>query len=169
MHHGIVIMTQLSALSPGQDDDLDENFVTARNTMVQTAGGTMISAGGAVDDTITDLGTLVIVGEPDDVEEMDTMKSECVCVSVCVYMCIYRIAGNFRGRKLSRISQFFRHPRKFSPRNSRHATPIMRPLLTFRESFLREMLLSHRSSKVFSLENFPLYGIMSESVHTVRV
>ena len=46
--------------------------------MVQTAGGTMISAGGAVDDTITDLGTLVIVGEPDEVEEMDTMKSECV-------------------------------------------------------------------------------------------
>lgn len=36
----------------------------------------MISAGGAADDTITDLGTLVIVGEPDDVEEMDTMKSE---------------------------------------------------------------------------------------------
>ena len=89
MHHGIVMMAQLSALPPGQDDDMDENFVTARNTMVQTAGGTMISAGGAVDDTITDLGTLVIVGEPDDVEEMDTMKSECVCVSVCVYMCTY--------------------------------------------------------------------------------
>ena len=40
----------------------------------------------------------------------------------------------------------------------RHATPIMRPVLTFRESFLREMLLSYRSAKVFSLENFPLYG-----------
>ena len=70
----------------------------------------------------------------------------------------YRMAGNFRGRKLSRISRFFSHPRKFSPRNSRHATPIMRPVLTFRESFLREMLLSYRSAKVFSLENFPLYG-----------
>ena len=70
----------------------------------------------------------------------------------------YRIAGNFRGRKLSRISRFSRHPRKFSPRNSRHATPNMRPVLTFRESFLREMLLSYRSAKVFSLENFPLYG-----------
>ena len=33
--------------------------------------------------------------------------------------------------------------------------------LTFRESFLREMLLSYRSAKVFSLENFPLYGIVS--------
>ena len=72
---------------------------------------------------------------------------------------MYRIAGNFQGRKLSRISRFFSHPRKFSPRNSRHATPIMRPVLTFRESFLREMLLSYRSAKVFSLENFPLYGI----------
>ena len=63
-----------------QDEDLDdENFVTARNTMLQTAvgnSGTMISAGGAADDTITDLGTLVIVGEPDDAEELDTMKSE---------------------------------------------------------------------------------------------
>ena len=70
----------------------------------------------------------------------------------------YRIAGNFRGWKLSRISRFFSHPRKFSPQNSSHATPIMRPVLTFRESFLHEMLLSYRSMKVFSLENFPLYG-----------
>ena len=67
---------------------MDENFVTARNTMVQTAGGTMISAGGAVDDTITDLGTLVIVGEPDEVEEMDTMKSEYGCPCVCVCVCV---------------------------------------------------------------------------------
>ena len=66
----------------------------------------------------------------------------------------YRIAGNFRGRKLSRISRFFSHPRKFSPRNSRHATSIIRSVFAF-----REMLLSYRSAKVFSLENFPLYGI----------
>ena len=59
-----------------QDDDMDENFVTARNTMMAGVSGTMVSAGGAADDTITDLGTLVIVGEPDDAEEMDTMKSE---------------------------------------------------------------------------------------------
>ena len=72
----------------------------------------------------------------------------------------YRTAGNFRGRKLSRISRFSRHPRKFSPRNSGHATPIMRPVLTFRENFLREMLLSYQSAKVFSLENFPLYGTL---------
>ena len=72
----------------------------------------------------------------------------------------YRIAGNFRGRKLSRISRFLSHPRKFSPQNSRHATPTMRPVLTFRENFLREMLLSYRSAKVFSLENFPPYGII---------
>ena len=55
----------------------------------------------------------------------------------------YRIAGNFRGRKLSR---FFSHPRKFSPRNSRHATPIMLP---FHESFLCEMLLSTDLRKFF--------------------
>ena len=67
---------------------------------------------------------------------------------------VYCIAGNFRGRKLSWILRFFHHSQKFSPRNSRHATPIMRPILTF-----REMLLSYRSAKVFSLENFPLDGI----------
>ena len=89
------------------------------------------------------------------------------CGSRCVVSILdkYRIAGNFRGRKLSRISRFFRHPRKFSLRNSRHATPIMRPLLTFRESFLREMLLSYRSAKVFSLENFPLYGTSQNCHH----
>lgn len=73
-----------------QDEDLEEeNFVTARNTMLHTAvggSGTMISAEGAADDTITDLGTLVIVGEPDDVEEMDTMKSECHTQNVIGYV-----------------------------------------------------------------------------------
>ena len=39
----------------------------------------------------------------------------------------------------------------------------MRPVLTFRESFLREMLLSYRSAKVFSLKNSPLYGIIKGS------
>ena len=46
---------------------------------------------------------------------------------------IYRIAGNFQGRKFSQILQFFSHPRKFSPQNSRHVTLIMRPVLTFRK------------------------------------
>ena len=48
----------------------------------------------------------------------------------------YCIVGNFRGRKPSQILWFFSHPRKFSPRNFRHATPIMRLVLTFRKSFL---------------------------------
>ena len=82
----------------------------------------------------------------------------------------YRIAGNFRGRKLSRISRFFRHLRKFSPRNSRHATPIMWPVLTFHESFLHKILLSYRSAKVFSFENFPLYGkSLVRVIYMVRV
>ena len=68
--------------------------------------------------------------------------------------------GNFRGRKLSRISRFYSRPRSFSPRNFRHATLIYAISLTFCESFLREMLPSYRSVKVFSLENFPLYGTL---------
>ena len=62
----------------------------------------------------------------------------------------YCIAGNFWGRKLSRISRFFSHPQKFSPRNSRHATLIMRPVLTF-----CEMLLSYRSRENFLPRKFP--------------
>ena len=37
----------------------------------------------------------------------------------------YRMAGNFRGRKPSRISWFYSHPWKFSPRHFRHTTSIM--------------------------------------------
>ena len=33
--------------------------------------------------------------------------------------------GNFQGRKSSRISRFYIHPRMFSPLNFRHATSIM--------------------------------------------
>lgn len=87
-----------------QDEDFDdENFVTARNTMLQTAvggTGTMISAEGAADDTITDLGTLVIVGEPDDVEEMDTMKSE--CNTKCLYVQAWPRTQALRGESLVR-------------------------------------------------------------------
>ena len=75
-----------------------------------------------------------------------------------IYIYTYCIAGNFRGRKFSQISWFFSHLWKFSRRNSRHAILIMRPVLIFCESFLREMLLSYWSAKVFSLKNFPLYS-----------
>ena len=43
----------------------------------------------------------------------------------------YRIAKNFQGRKLSRISRFESHPRKFSPRNFGHAIPTY---VTFQNS-----------------------------------
>ena len=81
-------------------------------------------------------------------------------------MCTASITVPYSGETFegenSRILRFFSHLQKFSPRNSRHATPIIRQVLTFRESFLHEMLLSHRSAKVFSLENFPLYGILQQ-------
>ena len=59
----------------------------------------------------------------------DTRRSVCVCVWVCVGVCVcvlvcfhnniivYRIAGHFRGRKLSRISLFRAYQRKFSKRS----------------------------------------------------
>ena len=57
-------------------------------------------------------------------------------------------SGKLSREKTSRISWFFSHLRKFSPQNFRHATPIMRPVLTFRKSFLHKMLPSDRSAKV---------------------
>ena len=71
-----------------------------------------------------------------------------------IYKKRYRIAGNFRGRKLSRISRFYSHPRN-------ELLGMPHPLcdqFTFGESFLSEMLPFYRSVKVFSLEIFLLYG-----------
>ena len=80
-------------------------------------------------------------------------------------------SGKLSREKIFTNFAIFHHPQKFSPRNSRHATPIMRPVITFCESFLRKMLLSYRSAKVFSLKNFPLYGNrrswMATNIHLV--
>ena len=64
-----------------------------------------------------------------------------------IWHCVFglKIAPNFNNQQ-QRISRFFSHPWKFSPRNSRHPTPIMQLVLAFRESFLREMLLSYQSA-----------------------
>ena len=71
----------------------------------------------------------------------------------------YRIAGNFRGRKLSQISWFCSYPRKFSPWNFRHALPIYAiTSILFRKSFLHEMLPGYQSTKIFSLKHFLLYS-----------
>ena len=58
-----------------QDEEVEDEFYTASNTMVQRSRkkeGTIVS-----EDTITDLGTLVIIDDPGDEDEMDTMKSGC--------------------------------------------------------------------------------------------
>ena len=69
----------------------------------------------------------------------------------------YRIAENFRVRKLSQISRFESHLRKFSPWNL--GVPYL-PMLEFSipQKFSPRDGCSHRSAKVFSLKNFLLYG-----------
>ena len=65
-------------------------------------------------------------------------------------MIYYLIVGNFRGRKLSRISRFYGYSQKFSPWN-----------------FGRGVIwhgTSEQSAKVFSLKSFPLYGMCSETL-----
>ena len=71
---------------------------------------------------------------------------------------LYRIAENFQGRKHSRISQFQRHPQKFSPQNLDVPYP---PMLQFSipRKFSPRNGHSYRSVKVFSLESFPLYSM----------
>jgi hypothetical protein len=61
-----------------QDEEVEEDdeFYTAHNTMVERhrkKDGTIVSSV----DTITDLGTLVIIDDPGEEDEMDTMKSGC--------------------------------------------------------------------------------------------
>jgi hypothetical protein len=70
----------------------------------------------------------------------------------------YRIAGNFRGRKPSQISWFESHSRKFSLRNLGMSIHTYSDF-AFHECFFREMIISYRSAKAFSLECFLLYGI----------
>ena len=74
-------------------------------------------------------------------------------------MGVYRIAGNFRGRKLSRISE----KDDFGGKNlriaclcrSKDATPP-----NFAEKTFMNNHKTTKFAKVFSLENFPLYGII---------
>ena len=77
----------------------------------------------------------------------------------------YRIAGNFWGRKPLQISQFCGCLRKFSPQNLGVWHPLAWHKQAIHESFLCENHIFHQFAKVFSLESFPLYGILLWSTH----
>ena len=72
----------------------------------------------------------------------------------------YRIAGNFEGenfhgfRGLRAIRESFLH------KIWECAAPTYDWFQAIRDSFLREILTSYGSTKVFSLESLPLYGII---------
>ena len=69
----------------------------------------------------------------------------------------YCIAQNFRGRKHSWTLQFWSHPRKFSPWNLGVPYPPMIGFSIPQKFYLRNGS-SYWSAKIFSLENFLLYG-----------
>jgi len=75
----------------------------------------------------------------------------------------YRIAENFRGRKLLRISRFCGYLWKFSPQNWGAWCPLAQQKRAIRESFLHENRIFHQFAKVFSLESFPLYVITARA------
>ena len=69
--------------------------------------------------------------------------------------------GNFRGRKLLWIFEVWEPSAKvFSAKlgGVPHPPMIGTWFQAIRESFLREILTSYRSAKVFSLKSLPLYG-----------
>ena len=72
---------------------------------------------------------------------------------------VYRIAGNFQGRKPSRISLFCCGClQKFSLQNLGVWHPLAWHKRAIRESFLHENHIFHQFTKLFSLESFPLYS-----------
>ena len=85
---------------------------------------------------------------------------ERVCIAhACV--CVYRIAGNFRGRKLSWI----RRSENFAEKTS---TDCLKQIIggcgtppNFAEKTFADGSQTSKSMKVFSLESFPLYGMLS--------
>ena len=80
----------------------------------------------------------------------------------------YRIVENFRGRKLSWILPLCGYTQKFSPRN------LGRGILWRCKSEQSVKVFSaksyfHQIAKVFSLESFPLYGTLHESIVTAAL
>ena len=85
--------------------------------------------------------------------------------SGCVESECYRIAGFFRGRKLSRISCFCADSRKFSPRKSilkqldTTLVGVVHWVTTNSRKFCPRKSNFKQLAKVFSRERNPLYGI----------
>ena len=77
----------------------------------------------------------------------------------------YRIAGNFRGRKLSQISRFWSYLWNLSQQNWGHGVFWQQHQWTIHESFLHENLIFHQFTKVFSLKSFLLYGTSHRRTH----
>ena len=68
-------------------------------------------------------------------------------------------SGKFSREKTFANFEVESHPRKFSPRNLGRAAPTYDCFQAIRERFLREILTSYGSAKVFSLKSLPLYDI----------
>ena len=77
---------------------------------------------------------------------------------IYIYMYTHHIAGNFRGRKLSRITLFCGYPRIFSSQNLGVWHPLTRPAIC--KTFSMKIVFFTNSQKFFSLESFPLYGTL---------
>ena len=77
---------------------------------------------------------------------------------IYIYMYTHHIAGNFRGRKLSRITLFCGYPRIFSSQNLGVWHPLTRAAIC--KTFSMKIVFFTNSQKFFSLESFPLYGTL---------
>ena len=82
------------------------------------------------------------------------------------------IAGNFRGRKLPRISRFCGYSRKFSPRNLGAWHPLAWHKQAISESFLRENILRKffpsKVSRYCMIASYPGLTQLSVACNTVK-
>ena len=81
-----------------------------------------------------------------------------MAVFFCTGIKTYRIAGNFRGRKLSRIGEKSNFRRENFCGLLAFATPKNATPLKFHEKTFANSHKTAKFTKVFSLESFPLYG-----------
>ena len=93
------------------------------------------------------------------------MPTLLIYICILQIMLLYRIAGNFRGSKLSRIRPK-NHFRRINFREFYYSAILYRIIYNFREFYFRESQKIAKRAKVIGLESFQLYGILMHNFLT---
>ena len=91
-------------------------------------------------------------------------------IMVVKYISMYHIAGNFRGRKLSRIAEKYDFTDKTFVDADSSLVPRQRiPHFQISRRKLSRIAINPRNSQKFSPESFPLYGNLYDAVQHVNI